>query len=230
MKPWWQVVVPHRDIKEGKFDESIFAADLGDVVNMRAPSDYLDPEIFFKKTYFTAKLKMLLKDILLRITGKESKGSVVQLTTPFGGGKTHSLLCLYHLFKNKEKIRNLPLIKGLLKECGLSEVPEAKVCVFVGIQQDVLKGRSPWSEIFYQLGVYEEYKEYDRKYSPGKEALLKLFQEKGPVLILMDEIVEYALRASIESEEFKEAFTSFFHQLTVTVPSTKNSSLVVALP
>ncbi|RKY68172.1 MAG: ATPase, partial [Candidatus Latescibacterota bacterium] len=230
MKPWWQVVVPHKDIKEGKFDESVFACDLADVVKMRAPSDYLDPEIFFKKTYFTAKLKMLLKDILLRISGKQTQGSVIQLTTPFGGGKTHSLLCLYHLFKNKEKVKNLSSIKELLDECGLSDIPEVKVCVFVGIQQDVLRGRSPWGEIFYQLGVYQEYKEYDKKYAPGKEILLKIFQEKGPDLILMDEIVEYALRASIESESFKEAFVSFFHQLTVAIPSTKNSSLVVALP
>ena len=230
MKPWWQVVVPHRDIKEGKFDESIFAADLGDVVNMRAPSEYLDPQVFFKKTYFTFKLRTLLKDVLLRISGKQSHGSVIQLTTPFGGGKTHSLLCLYHLFRSKEKIKNLLEIKELLKECGLSNIPEVKVCVFVGIQQDVLKGRSPWAEIFYQLGIYGDYKDYDKKYSPGKDVWLKVLQEKGPVLILMDEVVEYTLRVSIESEEFKEAFISFFHQLTVAIPSSKNSSLVVALP
>lgn len=34
---WWQVTTPHKDIVEERFNEYIFAADLGDVVKGKGP-------------------------------------------------------------------------------------------------------------------------------------------------------------------------------------------------
>lgn len=234
MKPWWQVVTPHKDIRENRFDESIFAADLGDVVSGRAPADYLDAEEFFNKTYLTAGLSNLLKNILLRLSGKSSADSVIQLQTPFGGGKTHTLVALYHLFKSKEKIKNLAIVKNLLKECGLDDIPKANVIVFVGIQEDVLSKRTPWGEIAYQLGEYELIAEHDKKkITPGKDNLMKILDKKQPVLILVDECLEYVVKAAaveVGKETLKEVFMAFLHELTAAASASKSCSTVITLP
>lgn len=98
-KPWWQIATPHRDIREERFDEAVFAAKLDDVLYERGPVDYRDPETFFHRTYLTHGLRQLVQTVGGRLAGEVGEG-VIQLQTPFGGGKTHALLMLYHLFKH----------------------------------------------------------------------------------------------------------------------------------
>jgi len=71
MKPWWQIVKPHRDIREGRLDEAVFAADLGDVLSQKGPVDYRDPETFFTRTYLPKGLANLLSGITSRLCGKK---------------------------------------------------------------------------------------------------------------------------------------------------------------
>src|SRR3970282_1759230 len=99
LKAWRQVVTPHADIRQGKFDSSVFAADLGEVLAGRGAVDYRDTKTFFSKTYLTAGLSPLLINVLRRLGGSGKDDPVIQLQTAFGGGKTHTLLTLYHLFK-----------------------------------------------------------------------------------------------------------------------------------
>ena len=108
LKPWIQVVEPHADIRTGRFDESVFAADIGAVLADRGAIEYRDPELFFKKTFFTQEISSLLGSILLRLSGKKGIEPVVQLQTPFGGGKTHTLLAVYHLIKHKNSAMKSP--------------------------------------------------------------------------------------------------------------------------
>ena len=218
---WWQVTTPHKDIREGKLSESIFAADLWDVFSGRAPLEYKDAATFFKKTYMTQGLKNLLENALSRLSGKGGD-PVIQLQTPFGGGKTHALLALYHVIKHYSEIKHLYPI------CDLqSLIPQnAKVVVFVGTQPDPIGGKTPWGEIAHQLGVYGKVKEHDEKQrSPGKEILNEVLGE-GPVLILMDELVEYAVKA----KDFADQISAFSHELTETVKSKDNVCLVCTLP
>ncbi|HAW50200.1 TPA: ATPase [bacterium] len=216
---WWQKTIPHEDIRKGKMSEAIFAADLGDVVYGKAPLDYRDASIFFQKTYLTQGLKNLLENVLSRLNG--GKGDpVIQLQTPFGGGKTHALLMLYHAVENREKVKHLEVISKL------PEPKNAKVVVFVGTQLDPLGGKTPWGEIAHQLGVYKRVEEHDEKRrSPGKEILNEILGD-APVLILMDEIVEYAVKA----KDFKEQISAFTQELTETVRSKDNCCLVSTLP
>ncbi|MEW6327950.1 MAG: hypothetical protein AB1487_10235 [Thermodesulfobacteriota bacterium] len=100
MKPWWQVAEPHKDILKGKLSEAVFAADLGDVAVGRGPDEYRDARLFFQKTYITKGIETLLSGVLSRIAGKGDGDPVIQIQTPFGGGKTHSLLSLYHVVKH----------------------------------------------------------------------------------------------------------------------------------
>ena len=111
MKNWHDIISPHKDIREGEFDEAIFAADLGDVVNRTAPDDYRDPYLFFKKTYPTAGLKNLLERVYHTLSSGKG-ASVIQIQTPFGGGKTHALVAIYHYLKHGAQIKEL-LPEGL---------------------------------------------------------------------------------------------------------------------
>ena len=147
MKPWREVAVPHRDIREGGFDEAVFAADLADVVADRGPLEYLDPQTFFRKTYPTQGLVNLLSAVLLRLSGTGRGEAVIQLQTPFGGGKTHSLLALYHLFQNGDQVRHMDLTEEVLRRAGLGHIPHVDVVTFVGTAADPLGGRTPWGEL-----------------------------------------------------------------------------------
>jgi predicted AAA+ superfamily ATPase len=110
MKPWHQVVVPHPDIRAGKFDESVFAADLSDVIADRGPLEYRDAEIFFRKTYPTQGLVNLLSAVVSRLSGKGRGEAVIQIQTPFGGGKTHSLIALYHLLTGPHELQGSEVV------------------------------------------------------------------------------------------------------------------------
>ncbi|MDI6895774.1 ATP-binding protein [Methanocella conradii] len=222
LPPWWQVATPHKDIRDGKLSEAIFAADLGDVIYGKAPLEYQDPTIFFQKTYITQGLKALLDNVISRLKG-ESGDPVIQLQTPFGGGKTHALLTLYHAIKNRKETEHL-----------ISDLPEARVAVFVGTHADALTGKTPWGEIASQLGQYEIVKEHDKKrIAPGKEKLRQLLEAAGPTLILMDEILEYIVKAN-RAEKVEKITTgqtlAFLQELSEVVASSKNCCLVITLP
>jgi hypothetical protein len=224
---WWQVTTPHKDIKTGKMSEAIFAADLGDVIRGKAPLEYQDASIFFQKTYLTQGLKNLLENVFSCLSG--SKGdSVIQLQTPFGGGKTHALLTLYHLIKNKKDIKHMPSVSELLK------AKSAKVAAFVGTHADAVSGKTPWGEIAEQLGKYEVIKEHDKKrIAPGKEKLRQIFEASGPTLILMDEVLEYIVKANRAEkvEKITHGQTlAFLQEISEVAASSKNCCLVITLP
>src|SRR3989304_156914 len=226
LSSWWQVTTPHKDIKEGKMSEAIFAADLGDVVYGKAPLEYKDASTFFQKTYLTQGLKNLLENVLSRLGG--GKGDpVIQLQTPFGGGKTHALLALYHIIKNRKDIEHLQAISEFPK------VKNAKVAVFVGTHADALSGKTPWGEIADQLGLYEIIKEHDKKrIAPGKERLRKIL-EASPTLILMDEILEYIVKANRAEkvEKITQGQTlAFLQEISEGVASSEDCCLGLTLP
>ncbi len=223
---WWQVTTPHKDIRDGKLSEAIFAADLGDVSIGKAPLEYQDASIFFQKTYLTKGLRNLIENVLSRLKG--GKGDpVIQLQTPFGGGKTHALLTLYHAIKHRKEIAHLPIA---------SELPEikAKVAVFVGTHADAVSGKTPWGEIASQLGQYEVIKDHDKKrIAPGKGKFREVLEATGPTLILMDEILEYIVKANRTEkvEKITHGQTlAFLQEISELIASSKDCCLVITLP
>ncbi len=228
MNPWHKVVAPHPDIRAGKFDESVFAADLSDVLADRGPLEYRDAETFFRKTYPTQGLLNLLSAILSRLSGRGKGEAVIQIQTPFGGGKTHSLIALYHLFNVGTTSRSpLPeTVSQILKQTSMDTVPGARVATFVGTAADPLKGKTPWGELAEQLGRYPLLREHDQKRrAPGKDLLHQVLAEK-PALILMDEVAEYVVKA----KDFSEQVMAFFQELTETVKVLPQCVLVATLP
>jgi predicted AAA+ superfamily ATPase len=228
MQPWWQVAIPHRDIREGRFDESVFAADLGNVLLGTGPADYTDPETFFTRTYLTRGLASVLRTVLERLAGKGGQG-VIQLQTPFGGGKTHTLVAIYHLTKNSNRIAHLPQARAILQDAGFAAVPDARVAAFVGTYADVLATRTPWGELATQLGFYELVKEHDQKgVAPGKERLLELVGRARPVVLLIDELLEYTVKA--QKTLGAGQVLAFLQELTEAVAATPQALLVLTLP
>jgi hypothetical protein len=230
---WWQVVTPHKDIREGRLSEAVFAADLGDAVAGRGPEEYSDARLFLEKTYLTKGLENLIANVLSRlISGKGD--AFIQLQTPFGGGKTHALLALYHIVKNFKEIKQLDVIQDLLDRKGIKGIGAVKLAVFVGTHADPLKGKTPWGELAEQLGCYDIVEEHDKKrVSPGKKRINEILKTSGPTLILIDELLEYIVKANRaeKTEKIAQGQTlAFIQELSEAVAVSPNCVLVLTLP
>src|SRR5437773_11366057 len=130
LKPWREVVMPHKDVASGRYQQAEFAADLWQVHLGEGTDEYRKPAEFFRRTYLTESLKRLLVGGVQRLSGKGGD-PVVQLQTNFGGGKTHSMLALYHLVSGASA-GDLSGVDAVLAEAGMKSLPRAKRVVLVG--------------------------------------------------------------------------------------------------
>lgn len=239
LKSWRDVMEPHPDVARGLYRQAEFAADLGQVFHGEGSSEYVDPAEFFSRTYLTGGLKTLLVETLKRLTVGAGE-PVVQLKTSFGGGKTHSLLALYHLFGGKIRAEQSSTVKEILDAAEISSLPKVHTAVIVGTWENPLQ-KTLWGEIASQLSrstgkpeLYEMMRENDeKKISPGVELLKKIFDEAGACLILIDELVAYGRKLStgeIDSGGTFGNLLSFIQELTEAVKASKKSSVVVSIP
>src|SRR5258706_8084671 len=134
LTPWREVIVPHPDVQSGRYQQAEFAADLAQVLAGKATAEYGDPVEFFRRTYLTSGMRRLLLDALARLRG-EGGEPVIQLKTAFGGGKTHTMLALYHLLRAPAQCAEVPAVATLLREAG-AKPPVARVAVLVGTALD----------------------------------------------------------------------------------------------
>lgn len=248
---WRDVIEPHPDVAQGRYKNAEFAADLAQVARGEGSYEYLDPVEFFARTYVTEGMTGLLEQSLLRICGKAGE-PVIQLKTAFGGGKTHSMLALYHMMRGRVSIDKIPNIKPILQETGISTLPKANVAVLVGTALNPSRSKRPnnmpgitintlWGEMAAQLAesagdlsLYDYVKESDKKgVSPGSEVLKNLFDAAGPCLILMDEVVAYAKKiygvTGLPAGTF-DNFISFVQEITEAARASKNSLIVASIP
>lgn len=139
----YKVITPREDLREGRpLDASEFAVHLDHVRDGRAPDDYKNPERFFERTFLTSGLCELGSGVIQRLSGiKVETSAVYNLTTQFGGGKTHALTLLYHLAKSGPKASNWKGVPALLDKAGVNTVPSAEAAVFVGTEFNSLAGR-----------------------------------------------------------------------------------------
>jgi len=202
LKGWRQVVEPHPDVARGEFVQAEFAADLDRVVQGKASPEYQDPKQFFGRTYITSGLHFALVNAVKRIGGKGGE-PVLDLMTSFGGGKTHTMIALYHLFGSTPAAQ-LPGVEKLLEEAGVTSVPKTRRAVLVGTHitpsvprktNEGVEIRTLWGELAYQLGGAEGYgivAEADRTGTIGANLLQQLFRKYSPCLVLIDEWVAHA--------------------------------------
>ncbi len=124
LKPWYTVVIPREDLREGKpLDAAEFAVHLDQVRDGRAHQDYQKPERFFERTFLTRNLQSLASEVIRRLSGEKTETSAVfNMTTQFGGGKTHALTLLYHLANNGPKARNYLGVDRILEQAKIKDV------------------------------------------------------------------------------------------------------------
>ena len=244
LKPWREVVTPHRDVREGRFAQAEFAADLRQVVRGEAAAEYGDPVSFFERTFITDGLRDLIRTAARRLSG-EGGDPVVELQTGFGGGKTHSLIALYHLASGTARLRG---VDEALVEDELAVPAGVRRAVFTGQwaesasvheKEDGVEVHTMWGDIAYQLGGAEGYRmveDADRNAANPGESLIDLFRRYGPVMILIDEWVAYARGLPMSLEEgrrpagdFDTQFT-FAQALTEAASAVDNALLVVSVP
>ena len=231
--PWYKVVELREEVREGRsFSPDEFAIALEQVVAGTAPNDYRDPAQFFSRTCFTSALTKHIGMVLRRLEGKTTDTApVLSLITQFGGGKTHTLTALYHLASTGRATEKFSGVEKLLSDAKVSEVPSARVGVFVGNAWDPSEGReTPWIDLARQLagdkGV-EMLGDAAKSAPPGTEALTNLFAEaEAPVLLLFDEVLNFMNR----HRNMAEPFYAFVQNLTVAVTNTTRSSAVISLP
>lgn len=244
LKPWYNVITPREDLVEGKpLDASEFAVHLDHVRLGTAPKDYTDPERFFHRTYLTQTLLDMAAQTIRRFSGVITETSpVFNLTTQFGGGKTHSLTLLYHLAKTGNKAKKFPGVDRILSKAELDEIKKAEVAIFVGTEFSSVNGRSdgdepvrktPWGELAFQIGGvngFEKFAELDKSYiPPGGDDLNKLFDKKQPYLLLYDELLNYVSRHR-NHHDLGAQFYNFMQTLTEFVRSRDNIVLAVSIP
>ena len=243
LKPWREVVTPHQDVASGRYQQAEFAADLWQAHLGEGTDEYRDPVEFFRRTYLTESLKGMLAGAAQRLTGSGGD-PVVQLQTNFGGGKTHSMLALYHLCSG---IAPTELAGGdaLLRDAGVAKLPQVNRVVLVGnrispgnptTKDDGTVVRTLWGELAWQLGGKDAYASLaaddEHATSPG-DTLRQLLVDHGPCLILIDEWVAYARQLHDQSDlpagSFETQFT-FAQALTESAKLAGNCLLVVSLP
>ena len=243
LKPWREVVMPHDDVASGRYQQAEFAADLWQVHLGEGTPEYRDPVEFFRRTYLTESLKSMLAGAVQRLTAGGGD-PVVQLQTNFGGGKTHSMLALYHLFSGVRPTE-LTGIDTVMQAAGATKIPTARRVVLVGnkispgnpsVKPDGTVVRTLWGELAWQLGGKKAFARVaaddEKATSPG-DVLRELFNEYGPCLILVDEWVAYARQLHDQSDlpagGFETQFT-FAQVLTESAKLAKNCLLVISLP
>lgn len=243
LKPWREIVTPHRDVASGKYQQAEFAADLWQVYLGEATSEYQNPTEFFRRTFITEGLRKLLSNGVRRIGGKGGD-PVVELQTNFGGGKTHSMLALYHLLSGTPA-SELPGSEQVLKEAECEVAPKVNRAIFVGTKvspgnptkkEDGTVVRTIWGEIAWQLGGkagYEMVRADDENATNPGDKMKELFNKFSPCLILIDEWVAYARQlhegSVLPAGTFDTQFT-FAQTLSESAKTAKNTMLVVSIP
>lgn len=252
LTPWREVIRPNTDVQQGIFQEAEFAADLQQVYDGRASAtNYGNPVSFFNHTYITPGIRTLLVNTLKRLSGNGGD-PVIQTKTGFGGGKTHSLIALYHLVNSTDALTNptgngqseqtYNEIRGLMEEAELetSSGIQARVAVLDGTylsSTDTTKTKEKgdplntlWGVMAYQLGGQEAYdlvgQAARQGTAPGGAQLDQLFAHVAPCVILIDELVAYVRNV----ENAQDNIYTFIQALTQSVRRNDKTSLVVTLP
>lgn len=244
LKPWYTVATPREDLREGRpLDASEFAVHLDQVRDGRAPVTYQCPASFFDRTYLTRNLAGLSVEVIRRLSGIMVETSAVfNLTTQFGGGKTHALTALYHLAQGGKEATKWKGVRALLDSAGVTKVPEAATGVFVGTEFDSITGRggddgspirrTPWAEIAWQLGGTEAFriveKHDDSLTAPGGDVVARILPENKPVLVLLDELMNYVSRS--RKSGLSGQLYSFLHNLSEVARVRENVVLAVSIP
>ncbi|MBI4454518.1 MAG: ATP-binding protein [Acidobacteria bacterium] len=249
--PWHKVVTIREDLRTGELSLAAFAADLYDVMMGKARPVYQDLKEFFTLTYPTFNLRELAKDVVIRLAGKNEK-AVRQLELTYGGGKTHTLITLYHLVNEPEKLPKLPAVAEFTNHIGIPP-PKARIAVLAFDKLDVEKGmevkdptgqtrwlKNPWSVLAFQIAgadglklLHADGKDAERDSAPAENLLVELLAMPGKqdlsTLILIDEVLMYAREKVGLDPTWRSRLVNFFQYLTQAATKVDRCAVVASL-
>ena len=242
LRPWREVCEPHPDVLEARFSDAEFAADLARVDQGEGGEEYTDPAAFFRITYATEGLRRVLISTIARLSGKGGD-PVIGLQTNFGGGKTHTMLALYHLAGAAEagfKPEELHGMAPLFEEAGVATLGHVNRAVFVGTHKGVAETmhaegeraiRTVWGYLAWRLGGWEAVETIaaseEAGTNPGSERLIPILRAAAPCLILLDEVVAFARQ--LRDLDY-DAFHAFMQSLTEAASAVPGAVVVGSLP
>ena len=253
LKPWHHFAHLKDELRTGELTLAEFAADLHEVTLARGKRPvYEDPAQFFALTYPTHTLRELVKDVALRLAGQSDK-AVRQLELTYGGGKTHTLIALHHLFRDPANLPDVPAVREFREHVG-AELPKAFIAALCFDKIDVEKGiedvrgadgetrtlRHPWSVLAFQLAgadglraIHGEGRDEERETPPAEPLLTKLLeipaQQGLATLILVDEVLMYAREKAGLAPVWRERLVDFFQYLTQAVVKVDSAAIVASL-
>ena len=223
MKNVWETCKFSDEIINGDLGIAKFAVELHSILDGTADKNYLNPEIFLDNTYVTDAIELVLTNSLLRLSKNQGNASDL-LDVGFGGGKTHSLVLLYHIFKNKELGTKFINKMDIPKKYGIKEIPDVNV---VAIDCRQMKKKTLWGEIANRLGKYEKFKKLDEDRKPPEDiSMIKSFFDK-PTLLLLDEIPHYLVKTKSISMPFFNTTLLFLNELVSAINNVKYSKLIL---
>lgn len=251
-KPWHEVVKLRDDLRSGDLPLHLFAADLYEVMMQRGKRTvYEKPEQFFALTFPTYNLRRLVRDVVLRLAGKNDK-AVRQLELTYGGGKTHTLITLRHLVHDPEKLPKVPAVEEFIQDIG-QRPPRCRVAALCFDKLDVEKGmevvspdgkvrmlKQPWSVLAWQLAgeaglkvLHAEGQAEERETAPAENLLTELLEIPGReglgTLVLIDEVLMYAREKVAQNREWRVRIQNFFQYLTQAAVKVDRCCLVASL-
>ena len=250
---WHEIVRLKPELRSGELSLAEFAADLHEVVTKAGKRPiYEDPEKFFALTYPTHALRELVKDVAGRLAGQNSK-AVRQLEMTYGGGKTHTLITLHHLFHDPDKLPDIPAVREF-REHADSQLPRAATAALCFDKIDVEKGiegvrapdgelrtlRHPWSVLAFQLAgadglrlLHANDEDEERDTPPAEPLLVKLIERQErdgtATLILLDEVMMYAHAKAEQDKEWVRQLQNFFQYLTQAVARIDRAAIVASI-
>ncbi len=251
-KPWHEVVKLRDDLRSGELPMHMFAADLYEVMMQRGKRPiYEKPEHFFALTFPTYNLRHLVRDVVLRLAGKNDK-AVRQLELTYGGGKTHTLITLRHLVNDPKNLPDLPAVAEFMEAIG-QQPPQCRIAGLCFDKLDVEKGmdvrspdgktrtlKQPWSVLAYQVAgdaglkaLHASNKAEERETAPAENVLIELLELPGKdglgTLILIDEVLMYAREKVAQDREWRSKLVNFFQYLTQAATKVDRCCLVASL-
>ena len=244
LKPWREVVTPHKDVASGRYQQAEFAADLWQVHLGEGTDEYRKPVEFFRRTYLTESLKATAgrrgaaPDRPGRRPGRAAPDQFRRRQDALDAGALPPVL-------GRCSQRSWLGIDAVMERGEAKTLPTAQRVVLVGnkispgnpvTKPDGTVVRTLWGELAWQLGgkkAFARIQADDEKATSPGDVLRELFNEYGPCLILIDEWVAYARQLHDQSDlpagGFETQFT-FAQALTESAKLAKNCLLVISLP
>ena len=194
-----------------------------------------------------------MRDVAARLAGKSDR-AVRQLELTYGGGKTHTLITLHHLFRDPDRLPDLKTVREFRRQADV-ELPKAATAALCFDKIDVEKGivdvrdpggetralRHPWNILAFQLAgtdglriLHGDDVEEERDTAPAEPLLVELIERQQKAdgratLILLDEVMMYARAKAAQDRSWVDRLQNFFQALTQAVVKVDRAAIVASL-